>query len=107
MNVCIDHLRRTGKDRRLQDDLRTSTPTGSLDEGLPEETVRAVRQAIDELPPEQKAIVVLRIFEGLSHEEIAAAVEAPVATVRWRLFRSLEKLESLLEAHGGHRGDRT
>jgi DNA-directed RNA polymerase specialized sigma24 family protein len=36
------------------------------------------------------------MFEGLSHERIAEIVEAPVPTVRWRLFAARRKLEEIL-----------
>jgi RNA polymerase sigma-70 factor (ECF subfamily) len=96
MNVAIDHLRRRGKDRNLEEGLRTRRGSAVPETELTEETSKAVREAIDALPPEQKSVVILRLYEGLSHEEIAGIVEAPVATVRWRYFTSLEKLESVL-----------
>lgn len=96
MNVAIDHLRRRGKDRNLEEGLRTRRGTADPGTELTEETSKAVREAIDGLPPEQKSVVVLRLYEGLSHEEIAGILEVPVATVRWRYFTSLEKLESVL-----------
>jgi RNA polymerase sigma-70 factor (ECF subfamily) len=95
MNVSVDHLRRLGKGQKLEDGLRHRGSPAAATE-FPEETARAVREAIDALPPEQKAVVVLRLYEGLSHEAIAEIVGAPVATVRWRFFASLEKLESVL-----------
>jgi len=48
--------------------------------------------------------VVLRIHEGLSHERISEILDAPVPTVRWRLFSALQKLEgqlALLPCRGG------
>jgi RNA polymerase sigma-70 factor (ECF subfamily) len=107
MNVSIDYLRRAGKNRKLKEELRWVAPSEAPREGISPETAGAVRQAIDELPPEQKSVLVLRIFEGLSHEEIAKIVDAPVATVRWRLFSSLEKLGSVLEPHGDRAGERS
>jgi RNA polymerase sigma-70 factor (ECF subfamily) len=95
MNVSVDHLRRLGKGQKLEEGLRRRGPQASVAD-LPEETSRAVREAIDALPPDQKSVVVLRLYEGLSHEAIGEIVGAPVATVRWRFFASLEKLESVL-----------
>lgn len=95
MNVSVDHLRRRGKNKAALEVLgRQSepTPAGTLDS----DTKAAVRQAVDQLPPDQKAVVVLRIHEGLSHERISEIVDAPVPTVRWRLFTALQKLEGLL-----------
>ncbi len=99
MNVSVDHLRRQGKGRKLRRELEARPAPVAAPEGIPDETARAVREAVDGLPPDQKAVVVLRLFEGLGHDEIAAIVGAPVATVRWRLFASLEKLEKALAPH--------
>jgi len=95
MNVSVDYLRQRGKNKAAMEVLgrqSDTAPAGTLDL----ETAAAVRQAVDELPPDQKAVVVLRIHEGLSHERISEIVEAPVPTVRWRLFTALKKLEGLL-----------
>jgi RNA polymerase sigma-70 factor (ECF subfamily) len=96
MNVSVDFLRRRGKEKAKEEDLRRAGPRTGETPALDAETEKAVRAAIDELPPQQKAVVILRMFENLSHEKIAQVVEAPVATVRWRLFSAIEKLESLL-----------
>jgi RNA polymerase sigma-70 factor (ECF subfamily) len=95
MNVSVDHLRRVGKGREALETLSQTSPTAPPG-GLDSESSAAVRRAVDSLPPEQKAVVILRIHEGLSHDRIAEIVEAPVATVRWRLFSALEKLEAVL-----------
>jgi RNA polymerase sigma-70 factor (ECF subfamily) len=95
MNVSVDHLRRKGKSKAALE-LLLREPQQASSEALDRESRAAVRKAVDELPPDQKAVVVLRIHEGLSHERISEIVEAPVPTVRWRLFSALEKLESLL-----------
>jgi len=95
MNISVDHLRRVGKSRAALETL-AKAPGSASPGGLDSESSAAVRRAVDALPPEQKAVVILRIHEGLSHDRIAEIVEAPVATVRWRLFSALEKLEAVL-----------
>jgi RNA polymerase sigma-70 factor (ECF subfamily) len=95
MNVSVDFLRRKGLNRAALERLGRE-PQNATPESLDHETSAAVRKAIDDLPPDQKVVVVLRIHEGLSHERISEIVEAPVPTVRWRLFAALEKLGSQL-----------
>jgi len=95
MNVSVDHLRRKSLNKTALERLGRE-PQSAPPEALDRESAAAVRKAMDELPPDQKAVVVLRIHEGLSHERIAEIVEAPLPTVRWRLFSALEKLEGLL-----------
>ena len=95
MNVSIDYHRRRSKEKGAIEVLGRNGSKN--EEELPdEEKHAAVRKALDVLPAAQKSVVVLRLFEGLSHEEIAAILEIPAATVRWRLHSALEKLESLL-----------
>jgi len=57
----------------------------------------ALQRAITELPEERRVVVVLRDFEGLSYEEIAAALDLPLGTVRSRLHRARTDLKEKLE----------
>jgi RNA polymerase sigma-70 factor (ECF subfamily) len=52
----------------------------------------AARQALDLLPPEQKQVIELAYFGGLSHTEIATQVAAPVGTVKGRIRLGLDRL---------------
>jgi len=52
----------------------------------------AVNRAIDQLPPDLRTAIVLRELEGLSYDEIAAAMNCPVGTVRSRIFRAREAI---------------
>ena len=56
-----------------------------------------VRRAIAALDAEHREVVLLREFEGLSYEEIAAALRIPINTVRLRLFRARMSLKELLD----------
>jgi RNA polymerase sigma-70 factor (ECF subfamily) len=55
-----------------------------------------VRRALAELDDLEREIVMLREYEGLSYDEIAALVRVPVGTVRSRLFRAREALREKL-----------
>lgn len=57
---------------------------------------RAVHQALAGLPPEQRRVVVLAYFEGLSHMEIARRTGDPLGTVKTRLRLAHRKLEDAL-----------
>jgi RNA polymerase sigma-70 factor, ECF subfamily len=54
-------------------------------EAFAAEEARAVHRALDELPPAQREVLVLRYVEGMSYEEIARVVACEVGTVRSRL----------------------
>ena len=52
----------------------------------------AARVALNSLPPEQKQVIELAYFGGLSHTEIAAQLAAPVGTVKGRIRLGLDRL---------------
>lgn len=54
---------------------------------------RIVREALEELPPEFREIVVLRDLEDLSYKEIADVANLPIGTVMSRLARARRRLE--------------
>jgi len=60
------------------------------------ETAGRVWQAMDQLPFEQRAVIVLREIEGLSYEEIATSLDVAVGTVKSRLARARETLRLAL-----------
>jgi RNA polymerase sigma-70 factor (ECF subfamily) len=65
----------------------------------------AVNRAIEQLPQELRTAIVLRELEGLSYEEIAAAMNCPVGTVRSRIFRAREAIALELRPLLGTRSD--
>jgi RNA polymerase sigma-70 factor (ECF subfamily) len=64
---------------------------------LSEEIRATVNQAIEQLPEDLRTAIVLREVEGLSYEEIAAAMDCPVGTVRSRIFRAREAIDRALK----------
>jgi RNA polymerase sigma-70 factor, ECF subfamily len=71
----------------------SETPEGLV---LTDEIRSTVNAAIDALPEDLRTAIVLRELEGLSYEEIAAAMECPVGTVRSRIFRAREAIDRRL-----------
>jgi RNA polymerase sigma factor (sigma-70 family) len=63
-----------------------------------------VQRALDALPPEYRAAVVLCDVEGLSYEEIAATLGIKLGTVRSRIHRARARLRVALE-HRAPTGD--
>ncbi len=76
------------------------------DQLLSTERRRVLEQAIEALPPDYKAVVVLRDIEGLSNQEVAAIVGATVLAVKSRLHRARLALRERLAAHFEARGAR-
>ena len=54
------------------------------------------RQALDSLPPEQKQVIELAYFGGLSHGEIATQLAAPIGTVKSRIRLGLDRLRATM-----------
>jgi RNA polymerase sigma-70 factor (ECF subfamily) len=75
---------------RLRD---PDTPEGLA---LSEEIRSTVTAAIDALPEDLRTAIVLRELDGMSYEEIAAAMDCPVGTVRSRIFRAREAIDRRL-----------
>ena len=71
----------------------SETPEGLV---LTDEIRSTVNAAIDSLPEDLRTAIVLRELEGLSYEEIAAAMACPVGTVRSRIFRAREAIDRRL-----------
>lgn len=65
---------------------------------LTEEIRLTVARAIEGLPPDLRTAIILRELEGLSYEQIAQSMDCPVGTVRSRLFRAREAIDSHLQA---------
>jgi len=64
---------------------------------LSEEIRATVNRAVEDLPEDLRTAIILREVEGLSYEEIAAAMDCPVGTVRSRIFRAREAIDRHLK----------
>lgn len=56
-----------------------------------------LKNALNALDNDEKAIIILRFFEDLKIEDIASVLDIKVNTVKSRLYRCLRKLESIME----------
>ncbi len=61
------------------------------------ELIAQVRQAIEDLPPEHRDILLLKDMQGLSYEQIAQTLDIQVGTVASRLSRARKNLEKILK----------
>jgi RNA polymerase sigma-70 factor (ECF subfamily) len=76
---------------RLKDN---TTPESLL---LQAEIARTIEAALADLPEDLRTAITLREIEGLSYEEIAKAMDCPIGTVRSRIFRARESIDSRLK----------
>jgi len=66
-------------------------------EALASELEATIHQAMGELPSDLREAITLREIEGLSYEDIAAVMDCPIGTVRSRIFRAREAIDSKLD----------
>ncbi|WP_277949205.1 RNA polymerase sigma factor [Sphingobium sp. LB126] len=97
-NLAINRLKQKG--RRGPHMSIDGVPKGVFaqepqqDHGLHQQDVL---RAIDQLPEDQRAVLLLVSVEDLSYEETAAALHIPLGTVMSRLSRARERLRRILE----------
>jgi RNA polymerase sigma-70 factor (ECF subfamily) len=66
--------------------------------------VEEVRRAIEDLPPQYRAAVLLTDVEGFSYKETADILEVPVGTVMSRLHRGRQRLQTMLYEYARESG---
>jgi RNA polymerase sigma-70 factor (ECF subfamily) len=106
-NAAIDRHR--GKEGRARQDRpideveyllgETDDPHAQAVEHLQSEQIKT---AIDQLPEEQREAIMLAFFNGLTHQEIAERIGAPLGTVKGRMRLGLRKMrQQLLDEEWG------
>jgi len=69
----------------------------ATDSPMQSEEVRALENALLSLEREDREIVTLKYFDGLSYDELAERLQIPKGTVMSRLFHARRKLQAKLE----------
>jgi len=64
---------------------------------LTEEIKHVIFDTIENLPEELKVAIQLREIDGMSYDEIAAAMGCPIGTVRSRIFRARDAIDAKLQ----------
>jgi RNA polymerase sigma-70 factor (ECF subfamily) len=97
-NAAIDHLRRRGTREKYHEqfgDERLSV-FASTDDPDEHSFRQALAAALGELPPDQRAVVHLKLWEGLTFEQIAETLDLPPNTAASRYRYGLDKLRARL-----------
>ena len=106
-NACVDLLRREGRRQAAvsldDEDLNLDVPA-PLPSPQEEAERRELREQIEEglqaLPPEYRAVLVLREMHQLRYEEIARSLDLDVGTVKSRISRGRKRLRKFLLERG-------
>jgi RNA polymerase sigma-70 factor (ECF subfamily) len=99
---AIDRLRRGRQEQQRTEPLDPARQFASVGASA-EEDVRAgevravVRRALDSLAPEQREVIELAYYGGMSHSEIAAARGLPLGTVKTRTRLGMMRLREMLK----------
>ena len=98
---CIDELRR----RRVRPVAGSTDDSPLLELAADDDPAEAaahalertrVRQALAQIPADQRTVIELAFFEGLTHQEIADRCGQPLGTVKTRVRLGMRKLKELL-----------
>jgi RNA polymerase sigma-70 factor, ECF subfamily len=97
-NAAIDLIRRRGTRERTRENYAAESISPFAPAKDPDEqTFRAeLADALAELPPDQRAVVHLKLWERLTFEQIAAALDIPPNTAASRYRYGLDKLRERL-----------
>jgi RNA polymerase sigma-70 factor (ECF subfamily) len=108
VNATRDRLRRRRRHVDLSlDDIEERSETALRDAGPTaleliesSDLSRAVAAAVAALPDEQREVVILKEYQGLTFPEIAQTLDVPLSTVKTRLYRGLVQLRLRLQRQG-------
>lgn len=97
-NAAIDLMRRRGTRQKYQDQLAEELPAIFATGDNPDEAEfrQSLSRALAELPPEQRAVVHLKLWENLTFEQIAETLEISPNTAASRYRYGLDKLRERL-----------
>lgn len=101
-NTCLSELQR----QRRQNPVSLDDEESSLEAVSPDEPgldcpldVRHVTEAIEAMPDTYREVIVLRLVEEWSYQDISEALNIPLGTVKSRLHNGLEILRGKLRKH--------
>lgn len=90
-DIDAEEAERFAGDHGLKDN---ASPEREL---MGEQVQQKVFEAIEALPDDLRTAITLREMDGMSYEEIAETMECPIGTVRSRIFRAREAIETAIK----------
>jgi len=93
---AFGRLRKAQPAQLLLDESLVIDPATTEENDFSAEDAARIHAALDELPKEQREVLVLRFLEEMSYEEIARVVGCQLGTVRSRIFYGKQALRRLL-----------
>lgn len=96
-NLSLNHLNKRKRESVSEEITAVDERTGALDEMLTDERLAATREALETLPPKQRQVLTLRVYEGKSLKEIAEILDSPLGTVKANLFHAIKNMKKRLK----------
>jgi RNA polymerase sigma-70 factor (ECF subfamily) len=102
VNNSLNFIKASKREEPLGDSAEKIPGNSSMGQELPHEmlqrnqTEQRFKTALKALPPEQKSVFILRVYENQRYKEIAQILDISEGTVMSRLSRAREKLKSLM-----------
>ena len=97
INCSLDFLRKQKKVVPLKPRLLENL-SGDVNEDIDQEIT--VRDLIECLSEEEKSVVILRFYEGMTFKEVSETLDIPLGTAKTILYRALNKLSNNLKGDG-------
>ncbi len=101
-NLAIDEWRKESRSREVSlaeeipEAVDSSEQRNPLSKAIQGQRREIVMQALSQIPKEQKQVIYLAYYDGLSHRQIAETLEEPLGTVKTRIQLGLDKLRRRL-----------
>ena len=107
VNLCLNHLRATQREDPMEVVVNIAdVKENALSGLLAAERDRALAAAIEELPPQQRATLTLRAYQGLGHREIAEILGCAEGTAKANYFHAIRALQRKLHSFRGRGEER-
>lgn len=103
VNLCLDYQERCSRHPWVDlAEITAEAPveSGPVAQAEAEATRQAIARAVAMLPPRQRAMIALRLYQDLPYGEIAQIMGCSEGTVKATMFAALRKLRAALAAQG-------
>ena len=92
-NAVIDHFRTYKKMQNVDDIFDLESPTDIPNEFDSREGFAEIRDALQKISPQQREIILLRVWDGMKFREIAEILEKSEAAVKMDFARGIKNLK--------------
>lgn len=102
-NLCLDETKRVGRKRSATLEAISEIPAADKDIHFPGRSLQKhelgelLQRALNQLPAEQRIVVIMKEYEGLKFCEIAEILEEPENTIKSRMYYGLKKLRQIFD----------